>query len=158
MRVGEKRHLREYFTDPRFQDKIPNLQAPGAMPKAGDNIYRPLVPGASEPEHFEQLRNPNHWGGMGPSEADRQRDISGQYVLIADEFYYFGANALSIPADIRPYLPSGQSAQGRLTPQGHAERFIRFIRDRYQTGRHGNPTQWPDEKSVPATTGSCGAH
>ena len=42
MRVGEKTLIRDYFWDPRFQDKIPNMKAKGPYPKTGDNIYRPL--------------------------------------------------------------------------------------------------------------------
>lgn len=154
MRVGEKRHLRDYFSDPRFQDKIPDMDKLGPASKAGDNIYCPLVPGACEFSHFEQLKNPNHWTASGPSEFDLKRDLSGQFVLVADEYYYFGARALSIPAEFRPWLPKGQSAHGRLTPPEQAERFIRFIRQHYKPGRHGNPTVWPEEDTM--KTSSCG--
>ncbi|WAG79111.1 hypothetical protein LMK08_00125 [Metapseudomonas furukawaii] len=156
MRIGEKCHLRDYFGDPRFQDKIPNLELPGALAKVGDNIYRPLVPGACEGAHFEQLENPNHWAVSRPSDSDRTRDISGQYVLVADEFYYFGGNALSLPTEVRPWLPKGQSAQGRLTPPEHARCFIQFIRERYTPGRHGQPTQWPDDGEITRPHGGPG--
>ncbi|HCJ6265390.1 TPA: hypothetical protein ACXJNE_003809 [Pseudomonas aeruginosa] len=156
MRVGEKVHLRDYHGDPRFHDKIPNLSKAGPIPKAGDNIYRPLVPGALEPEHFEQLPNPNHWrvGDDAPSAFDLQRDVSGQYVLVAEEFYYFGAQAIALPEAMRPALPQGQSAHGKLSAAEQAERFIAFIRARYQPGRHGKPTQWPQEEA--ASISRCG--
>ena len=154
MRIGEKHHLRDYFNDPRFQDKIPDMQMPGPVPKAGDNIYRPLVSAACEFSHFEQLKNPNHWADSGPSEFDLKRDISGQYVLVADTFYYFGARAISIPVECRPWLPKGQSAHGRLTPTEQAVRFIQYIKDRYQPGRHSNPTDWPEDEVLNKTP--CG--
>jgi|TARA_R100001143_G_scaffold62609_1_gene66306 hypothetical protein len=158
MHVGPKLHLRDYYGDPRFQDKIPNLGKPGPMAKAGDNIYRALVPGAHEPGHFEQLPNPNHWDIAmdAPSPFDLDRDVSGQYVLAAEEFYYFGAQAISLPESVRPALPRGQSAHGKLSSVEQAERFIAFIRDRYKPGRHGKPTQWPQDDS-PAFA-SCGGH
>jgi hypothetical protein len=154
MRIGQKLHLRDYFDNPLFQDKIPDMGKAGPIAKAGDNIYRPLVPGACEYSHFEQLLNPNHWAPSGPCDFHRERDLSGQYALIADEFYYFGALAQNIPDEFRPWLPKGQSAYGRLTPQEQANGFIRFIREHYKPGRHGNPMQWPENEgqSIP----SCG--
>lgn len=156
MQVGKKLHLRDYFGDPLFQDKTPNLGKSGPVPKAGDNIYRPLVPGAFEPGHFEQVRNPNHWdtGADAPSDDDLRRDVSGQYALIADEFYYFGAQAIALPEAVRPALPGGQSAHGIQSSDSLAERFISFIRSRYQPGRHGNPTQWPEDELT--STSKCG--
>ena len=156
MEIKEKLHMRDYFGDPRFQDKIPDMSKAGPIPKAGDNIYRPLVLGATEHSHFEQLKNPNHWAftPSGPDEYHRERDISGQNVLVAGEFYYFGALALSIPAEFRPLLPNRPSAHGRLTPTEQAERFIGFIRGHYKPGRHGYPTQWPEDEAPPAK--SCG--
>lgn len=148
MLVGAKVHLRDYYGNPRFQDKIPNLDKAGPVIKAGDNIYRPRVPGASEPCHFEQLPNCNHWNICmnEPSRFDRERDVSGQYVLIAEEFYYFGAQAISLPEDVRPMLPRGQSPYGKQSEAALAERFIAFIRSRYQPGRLGNPIQWPTDE------------
>lgn len=159
MRIGEKCHFRDYFFDPRFQDKIPNMEAPGPVAKAGDNIYKPLVPGACEDTHFEQIRNPNHWGAAEPSGFDLKRDLSGQFALIADEFYYFGVRALMIPADFRPFLPRGQSAHGRLTSSNQAIRFVQFIRQHYKPGRYGNPTSWPDvgkENEISCGSQRCG--
>lgn len=155
MRIGEKCHLRDYFIDPRFQDKIPDARLNDPISEVGDNIYRPIVPGAFEPSHFEQLKNPHHWGTCGQSDFDRNRDISGQNVLIADLFYYFGSCALTLPADCRPYLPKGQSAHGRRTPPDQAERFIRFIQEHYKPGRHCNPTQWTEGDTLKMS--SCGA-
>ncbi|WP_341780798.1 hypothetical protein [Ectopseudomonas mendocina] len=156
MQVGKKLHLRDYYSDPLFQDKIPNLAKSGPIPKAGDNIYRPLMPGAFEPAHFEQVPNPNHWdtGADAPSPFDLRRDLSGQYALIADEFYYFGAQAISLPEAVRPALPRGQSAHGIQSSEELAERFISFIRSRYQPGRHGHPTQWPKDEL--ASMSKCG--
>ena len=55
MRVAEKLHMRDYFADSRFQDKVPDMSAEGPMAKAGDNIYRPLRPDAESWADFEQL-------------------------------------------------------------------------------------------------------
>lgn len=148
MRVGEKLPLRDYFSDSRFQDKIPDMSARGAMAKAGDNIYRPLRSDAADWTDFEQLENPNH------RDHDRRRDISGQYALIADEFYYFGDSALDLPPGCRPTVPHGQSGHGKETPPEQARRFVDYIRCGFHPGRHGDPYRWP--KASDDKGGRCG--
>ena len=137
MHVAEKLLLRDYFSDARFQNKIPDMSARGPAIKAGDNIYRPLRPGAVDPLDFEQLPNANH------KDRNQQRDVSGRFVLIADEFYYCDRGALNVPPRLRPELPHGQSGQGKQTPPEQARRFIKYIRRRFQPGRHGHPHRWP---------------
>lgn len=82
MRVAEKLLLRDYFRDPRFRDKIPDMGADGPEAKAGDNIYRPLRSDAASAADFEQLANANHVPG------NRKRDVGGNFVLVSDVFYY----------------------------------------------------------------------
>ena len=143
MHVAEKLPMRDYFSDPRFQDKIPDMSARGPMAKAGDNIYRPLRSDEDERADFDQLPNPNHWNGDSPSEDDYRRDVSGRYVLIADEFYYFGGSALDLAPECRPEVPPGQSGHGKKTPPKQALCFVDYIRSRWQPGRHGDPHRWP---------------
>lgn len=137
MRVAETLPMGDYFFDPRFQDKIPNMSSSGPMAKAGDNIYRRIRPGADSWADFEQLPNPNH------GNRDGLTDVSGKFVLIADEFYYFGGSALDLPPECRPEVPRGQSAHGKETPSKQARRFVGYIRSRFQPGRHGDPHRWP---------------
>jgi hypothetical protein len=139
MRIGEKCHLSKYFSDPRFQDKIPLPHLKDPVAKAGDNIYRPLVPGAIEFFHFEQLKNINHWAGCGPDQDHLIEDISGQFVLVADIFYYFGDSPLIIPPSCRPKMPKGQANHGYLTQPDQAERFLQYIQGNYLPGIHSLP-------------------
>lgn len=145
MKVGDKLLFRNYFYDERFQDKIPNMKAKGALAKAGDNIYKPLHAhrlDAINPSHFEQIPNLNH------CKHDHDPDVSGKYVLIADEFYYFGCDALELPNEIRPKIPTGQHPYGWLTHDiKRAQRLIEFVRERVngEPGRHGLPHSWPKE-------------
>ena len=130
MRVGEKLPIREYFSDSRFQNKIPDMSTDDPIARAGDNIYRPR-PNAGSWADFEQLPNANH-------ECSHQdADISGRYVLIADEFYYFGSSALILPPEVRPRVPPGR--QDPKTPPEQAQRFVAYIRSAYQSGLHGDP-------------------
>ena len=60
----------------------------------GDNIYEPLSNG-----EFKQHENSNH------GEWDKAHDLSGKFVLICDEFYYFGVNnAIEIKNDVFPFV------------------------------------------------------
>ena len=60
----------------------------------GDNIYEPLKNG-----EYRQHDNKYH------QEKDKAHDLSGKYVLICDEFYYFGVKkALRIEEEIFPYI------------------------------------------------------
>ena len=136
MRVGEKLLLRDYFRDTRFQDKIPGMGADGQEAKAGDNIYRPLRADAASAADFEQLENANHgWG-------HRRRDVGGNFVLVSEEFYYFGRRAPTVPCDVRPDVPRGQARYGVWSCLVQAERFLRYIRANYRVGRHGQPHNW----------------
>jgi hypothetical protein len=156
MRVGEKIKLADYHHDPRFHDKIPDNTKPGSIAKAGDNIYRPLGPNATEPFQFEQVENINHWGSGGPSREHLIEDISGQYVLAADEFYYFGRNALVLPAELRPNVPTSQAQHGWWTPGDRAEALVAFIRSRFEPGRHGTPHDWPTVTDTTLESVVCG--
>ena len=124
------------------------------MAKAGDNIYCPLRPNADSWADFEQLPNLNHWNRDRPNEFHHRRDVSGQYVLIADEFYYFGGSALDLPPECRPEVPHGQSGHGKNTPSKQARCFVDYICSRFQPGRHGDPHRWP--KVSDDEGGRCG--
>lgn len=156
MHVGEKKAIRDYFYDPRFADKKPSMVTPGPIAKAGDNIYRPLVNNAEDPIEFEQIENPNHWDWDNKQNhwGTQKDDLSGKYVLIAKEFYYFGGDPLFIPDDLRPSVPIGQSAHGNLTQGVKAKQFIEFIQKHFEPGRHSWPTSWP-EAGEETNCGSC---
>ena len=147
MRVAEKLLLRDYFQDARFQDKIPDMGADGREAKAGDNIYRPLRSDAASAADFEQLANDNHVPG------DRIKDVGGNFVLVSNEFYYFGRNAPTVPRDVRPDVPRGQAGYGQWSCPVQAERFLRYIRANYRVGRHGQPHNW--SRACGATHSQC---
>jgi hypothetical protein len=89
MRVTTKISIGDYFNDPKYKDKIPNKNSKKCW--VGDNIYRPKISMPSSYRDYELIQNSSH------DDSDIKKDISGQYVLISNEFYYFGRNALEIP-------------------------------------------------------------
>lgn len=136
MKVTSKIDYEEYWCNPKYKSKIPDLSSESIENKAGDNIYKP--DGMSG---FVQIANKNH------REKDIKRDLSGQFILISNCFYYFGYSAIYIPVDIRPSIPKGQSAHGSRTwDSSKAGKFIDYIQKNYQKGIIGMPHKWPKEK------------
>lgn len=137
MRVSDKVTLAEYWSDPRFVIKRQQQDA-GAVGTCGDNIYRPTSKQPVLPIVYDQIKNIHH------SPRDATRDVGGEFVLIADEFYYFGSKALVIPTSLRPGVPRGQAAHGKLTRSAHrAQEFIEWMRATYAVGIHSHPHKWP---------------
>ena len=57
---------------------------------SGDNIYEPIKKGYYQ-----------HDNGGGHNEADKDHDLKGKYVLVCEEFYYFGVhNTIKIGKNI----------------------------------------------------------
>jgi hypothetical protein len=136
MQVTDKIRISEYFSHPDFQNKIPNLSQKEFVYQAGDNIYKPLEDG------FVQLENRNH------TPDNKEHDLSGEFVLISTNFYYFGRKPLKIPVDLRPEVPKGQSAHGCLThDHKRTVDFIRFITETFEIGVHHAPHKWPRNDS-----------
>jgi len=107
----------------------------------GDNIYEPLDNGDFEvlPNRFHPPDNPEYM----------EHDISGIYVLISRNFYYFGGGyktdgttGLFLPADARPNLAKGQTGFGTIT-EGATISLIDYIQKRFKPGIHGRPFHWP---------------
>ena len=102
MKVTGKLTYEEYYNDVRFKCKIPSRGS--LIAKAGDNIYKP----SETQQGFTQLENWNH------ECRNMSHDLSGENVLISEEFYYFGIGA--IPVDnFKINIPKVQSAHGVKT-------------------------------------------
>lgn len=146
MKITDKLSIADYFLDPRFACKIPRSQG-SAEDRSGDNIYRPRFPGATQPSEFEIVDNPNH-----PATNDHiATDLSGAYVLVSEEFYYFGRKAVWIPDEVLVSVPNGPSRYGRRTEGAPAQRMIDYISRHYDQGLIGMPHMW--DESAPC--GGC---
>lgn len=145
MKVSESMTIADYFNDSRYAAKKPSLRNAPEVGRHGDNIYRPLNVGAVEAPEFKQLRNPHHWdrGGDRENLTSKNHDVGGRNVLIAEEFVYFGANALRIPEPLRPEVPKGQSAYGSFThDQTRVRAFVDFVLANARGRVNGPPHSW----------------
>ena len=124
--------MTEIYLNLNYKNKIPDSTHPFRVRRAGDNIYKPSSGGA-----FVQLSNHDHDCG------DMEHDLSGKFVLTSTEFFYFGAEALSIPEEIRPEIPTGQSAHGSRTHnEVLARQFVEYIKANFRLGVQAAPHKW----------------
>jgi hypothetical protein len=138
MQVTDKIPISNYFFHPKFQNKIPDLSHSKFVYQAGDNIYKPVARG------FIQLENRNH------TSKHQERDLSGEFVLVSDQFYYFGGRPLAfgngpeqIPRDLRPKVPVSQTNHGVRTHDAErAEQFVNFVTENFGVGVHNAPCLW----------------
>ena len=82
----------------------------------GDNIYEP---DANDTFGFKQHENPHH------GEKEKERDISGEHVLVCEEFYYFGVeNAI-------PIEKKGVVHRWKRFPFDKGKEIIDFVKEHY---------------------------
>jgi len=146
MHITNKITYYEYFNAQKYKIKIPDLQHNDFIYKSGDNIYSPLNEYDYSLENVTTIKNMNHWDFKNDCECmkNKIKDLPGIYVLISDDFYYFGKNAIVIDKQIRPDVPFGMAAHGVQTKNiNKAIQFIEFIKNNYKKGIHGIPHMWP---------------
>ncbi|MHB1681058.1 MAG: Nmad2 family putative nucleotide modification protein [bacterium] len=138
MEITEKITFADYFIDCRFQDKKPNLNAENYVDIVGDNIYKP-----SPNSTFQQLPS-LHSDGSKENIKTKERDLSGNYVLISDNFYYFGSKPIDLPHDLLQHVIIGQGHR-KLTPDVKKEVIGQLLEhiNKFKKGIHACPTVWP---------------
>ena len=92
MRVQESLTYADYWNDPRFLPKRPNLNGSYRM-ACGDNIYCPDPSGNC----WIQLNSYHSHNDGKPHQKHIDKDTSINRVLISNDFVYFGAEGPKIP-------------------------------------------------------------
>ena len=103
--------------------------------QVGDNIY-----GTIKDDDLGEL--PVYLCNVGHSWKDYPGD--DENVLLSNEFYYFGKEAVKISEDYIPNVPTRPSASGCMTVGEDACRFIDYIEVNYEKGVLGRPHLWPE--------------
>jgi hypothetical protein len=100
-----------------WNHKIPDMTSSDSRRWVGDCIYD-----FSKESNEPVLRNSVH------KEGNRCTDLNGKNVLISDEFYYFGENAIHIPEHLHGIIKQGQAHKSNAND--HLKNaFIEFIRN-----------------------------
>lgn len=138
MRVDEVLTFEEYDADPRFACKKPNLCG-DPREQCGDNIYFKNRRGG-----WKQRRSFH-----GPDAM--KTDSGGKNVLVGSHYFYFGENAVTIPARFRALVHKGRGHRCNFPP-GTVERFIEWLHDNQEPGMHGEPSNRRDAASGKPTS------
>lgn len=133
MEVSEIRTFEEYWNDPRFFVKRPNVN--GSLARMyGDNIYYPID------DNWGQLDSA-HSNSDGSINVDHyKKDLSGKNVLISDNFYYFGDNLIEVPTKFIELFKYGVGEKKNQTPL--AIELIDWIKKTQTKGITGDPIDW----------------
>ena len=141
MRVEEKLSFDEYWSDPRFAEKKPNLEGSREQ-RCGENIYHQTPDGEWAQEaglHSCTDCSPNHY--------HMNRDTSVPSVLTSESFAYFGADAKEIPEKLcdwegRDYFGSIRGYR-RHFPDDLRIAFISWLDSLANVGKAGEPFHRP---------------
>ena len=140
MRVTEILSTEDYWIDPRFEDKKPDLYR-NWIAASGDNIYELLDTG-----QWRQLGSYHSHRDGSPNEAHIARDLGVQRILISDDFVYFGGEGPRLPAKFRDdgeanMLRSIRNYQ-RVRQEDTIVEFEDWIRSLRICGYQGKPWDW----------------
>ena len=131
MEVAEIMGLNDYYHDPRFVAKKPNLRA-GWKERCGDNFYSKSSDG-----DWIQHRNRFHL-----DDRLKKQDTRYARVYIGNRFWYRGRNARPIPAEYSP-LAGGRGARVNHNPE-LADGFVAWVQEQFEEGIAGLPNDNPD--------------
>ncbi len=119
MKVTEKTDFDIYYHDKRFHNRL-------------DNIY------FKNKDNWIQKENPFH------HEKDMDHDLSGKYVLISDDFFYFGKDAIEIPEKFWEIIKKGPGHKCNFSVILVNE-FIEWLEENYACGKQGEPYNYIEE-------------
>jgi hypothetical protein len=138
MKVEEVLTFEQYWNDPRFAQKRPNLR--GSKKQAfGDNIYY-KAQGA-----WQQLDSHHSFADGSPNPANIATDTKADRVLISTDYVYWGGTGPRIPAKFRNYEGVDICAHRgykKNFPDAFVSDFVAWIRNSGAKGYAGAPIDW----------------
>lgn len=135
MKVTEVITLHEYWLDPRFEYKKPNMNGT-LMTMFGDNFYF-----LDESDKWTQLDCAHRNIDGVYNDVHMRKDIGGKNALISDLFYYFGQNAPQVPESLNKVCHTTQGVK-IVRPDELATQFIEWLHSNFETGLQGLPISW----------------
>lgn len=139
MNVTEAMTFNEYWNDPRFQQKKPNLRSSKKL-AFGDNIYSRPTGGA-----WCQLNSHHSFADGSPNPANIANDTQADRMLIGNEFVYWGGSGPKIPAQFRNFdgfdICAGRGHKSKF-PDALIAAFVDWIQKSGARGYTGKPLDW----------------
>ena len=114
----------------RYPSKRPSPRS--AISKRGDNIWHIMA---------------GHWSvvpGAFHNQRHKERDIGGENVLVSDEFYYFGGQAIAVPRRFKALLATTQGHKNTYDV-AQIDAFWKWLtRSAPRAGRIGQPLMFTE--------------
>lgn len=148
MKINEKLTFDEYWRDARFEGKKPDFRSGREVDRPGDNIYEPLANG-----DFRQLPS-FHSSGRKEDPANKKHDLGGRYVLIAEDFYYFGSEAKPLPDELSGLIV-GRAHKCNF-PEELVTGFLEWV-GQFPMGVSARPAMWRESDDSWMPSGRCSA-
>ena len=134
MQVTRKITYNEYWTNPSYSDKKPVMN--GSLKQMyGDNIYYL----DEETNQWTQADSHHSYKGGITNEINLRTDTSSKFVLISNNFYYFGKDAIEIPKDFREEIYWSGRKYKKVRDLDCLDSFIRWVEKNFQKGYHSGP-------------------
>jgi hypothetical protein len=140
MRVTETPSFAQYWQDPRFRNKKPNLSR-SRMRECGDNIYNRAADGT-----WGQLNSFHSQDDGSPNPRHIKRDTGVDRVLVSNAFVYFGGEGPKIPGQFRNYGGGDICKQGQgrkiFNDPNLIKEFGTWLLSLDRRGYAGRPLDW----------------
>ena len=136
MKVTEKISFEDYWNDQRFFRKRPVLN--GSLKQMhGDNIYH------KDNSEWCQMNSHHSFHDGVLNGPNRKQDLSGNFVLVSNQFIYLGRKHFRVPQNYLELCPNPKQ-RDYLTIRNSdlAEEFINFMSKNYLNGVNGEPINW----------------
>jgi hypothetical protein len=79
-------------------------------------------------------------------------DLSGEYVLVSEHFYYFGKDAIDVPEEFSSIIKKGPGHKSNFN-ESLINEFIAWLRENYIPGKTSDPFNF---KGSDNDNGGCG--
>lgn len=140
MKVMEKLSFNDYWNDPRFQYKKPVLNG-SLIQMYGDNFYH----GGGKKDEWVQEDSAH---SQIDSIEHMENDLSGEWVLVSQEFYYLGDKSEKIPKDLRDVCCEARDMKYKDISDELGEKFIKWVKSKFSKGINGDPTNWTEHSQL----------
>lgn len=134
MKVSEVLSFDKYYK--RFPKKRPDFHNAETIYRRGDNIYQPLGN-----DNYKQLESQHT---IKNAEKHKDKDLSGKFVLVSDEFYYFGSKPVKIPKNLQSLICGrGDKCKFDTSIQ---KLFVKYIfLKKHKRGVSAKPSLWSED-------------
>lgn len=134
MEVAEAMTFGEYWNDPRYRKKKPDLR--GSKKQAfGDNIYHRVGLDWHQENSHHSLNDGS------PNPANIINDTQTDRVLVASNYIYWGGGGPTIPPEFWDLICNRRGHRSNFDP-ALAARFIVWLRNQTERGFQADPLDW----------------